>query len=222
MMRDGADMEPITTELTTDPRPQFAAAAETLRSVVAGVDPSQFDDPTPCTGMNVRELIDHVGMAVGRVTAAGNRLPLEEWPTEGFSVGDDVVAGIDDLVRNAVGAYDADRLTEQVQLPWTVMSGVDSLSMYTNELLVHSWDLATATGQDPHYDDDAIATADELMHRELPVPERSPMWEEFAKHMPEGIPFAKPFDDAVPVSDDASPIERLVAWNGRNPELRQP
>ncbi|MDE0803677.1 MAG: TIGR03086 family metal-binding protein [Acidimicrobiales bacterium] len=210
-------MEPTTTEPTTDPRPQFAASAETLRSVVACVDPSQFDDPTPCTGMNVRELIDHVGMAVGRVIAAGNRAPLEEWPTEGFRVGDDVTGGIDGLIAEAVDAFDDERLTEEVQLPWTVMSGVDSLSMYTNELLVHSWDLATATGQDPDFDDDAVATADELMHRELPVPERAPMWDEFAKHMPEGIPFEKPFGDAVPVPDEASPIERLVAWNGRQP-----
>jgi hypothetical protein len=29
--------------------------------------------------------------------------------------------------------------------------------------------------------------------------------------------FADPFADAVPVSDDAPLIDRLVAWNGRRP-----
>ena len=150
-------MEPTTTPLTTDPRPQFAAATETLRSVVAGVDPAQFDEPTACTEMDVRQLIDHLGMAVGRVTAAGHRRPLEEWPTEGDAVFDDAVAFIDGHIAEAV------------------------------------------------------------MRRELPLAERALMWEEYAEAMPEGIPFVKPFDDAVPVPDDATPIERLVAWNGRRP-----
>lgn len=214
---DGTGMEPTTTPLTTDPRPQFAAATETLRSVVAGVDPAQFDEPTACTEMDVRQLIDHLGMAVGRVTAAGHRRPLEEWPTEGDAVFDDAVAFIDGHIAEAVGAFDDDRLTEQVQLPWTVMSGADALAMYTNEVLVHTWDLANATGQDPVFDEGAVLAAEAVMRRELPLAERALMWEEYAEAMPEGIPFVKPFDDAVPVPDDATPIERLVAWNGRRP-----
>lgn len=209
-------METTTATLTTDPRPQFAAAAETFRGVAAGIDTDRLDDPTPCTDMNVRELIDHVRMAIGRVTAAGQRLPLEEWPTEGTHVGD-ALAGLDAVIDEAVGAVDDDRLTEQVQLPWTVMSGADSVAMYTNEILVHTWDLATATGQDPTFDEGAIAVAEAVMHRELPDPERGPMWEDFKEQMPEGIPFVAPFADAVPVPDDASPIVRLVAWNGRQP-----
>lgn len=205
------------TPAITDPRPQFAAAAETLRTVVAGIDPSQFDQPTPCTGMDVRELIDHVGMAVGRVTAAGRQQPLDEWPTEGFRVPDDVVAGIDALVSDAIAAWDAARLTDDVTLPWATLRGADALATYVNELLVHTWDLARATGQDPTFDDDAVAVAEAIMHQELPDPARGPMWEEFKAQMPEGIPFEPPFDDAVPVPDDASPIERLVAWNGRRP-----
>ena len=205
------------TPATTDPRPQFAAAAETFRSVAAGIDIDRLDDPTPCTDMNVRELVDHVRMAIGRVTAAGQRLPLEEWPIEGSHVGDDVVAGIDALIDEAIGAMDDDRLTEQVQLPWTVMSGADATAMYTNEILVHTWDLATATGQDPTFDEGAIAVAEAIMHRELPDPDRGPMWEDYKAQMPEGIPFVAPFADAVAVPDDASPIVRLVAWNGRQP-----
>lgn len=203
--------------ITPDTRPHFAAACETLRAVVGGVQPGELDRPTPCTDMTVRELVDHVGMALGRVTAAGRRRPLDEWPTEGFSVGEDIVAGIDGLVAEAVAAWDDERLGEQVELPWTVLPGNEALATYVNEVLVHSWDLATATGQDPAYDDEAVAVADALMHDQLPVPERAAMWEMFAEHMPEGIPFVAPFDDAVPVADDAPAIVRLVAWNGRRP-----
>lgn len=214
-------MEPTTTAPFThssDPRPQFAAAAGSLRDVVAAIEPDQFGRPTPCTGMNVRELIDHVGMAIGRVTAAGQRLPLDQWPTEEFSVGDDVVAGTDQVIAAAVAAWDDDRLTEPVELPWTTIPGAQALATYVNEILVHTWDLATATGQDAHYDDDAISVAEAIMHQELPVAERGPMWEAFKKQMPEGIPFEPPFADAVPVADDAPAIVRLVAWNGRQPD----
>lgn len=206
-------MEPTTT--ITDPRPQFAAAAETLRSVVAGIDASQLDQPTPCPDMNVRELVDHVGMAIGRVTAAGRRQPLEEWPTIGFSVGDDVVAGIDALVEEVNGAWSDERLTEDVTLPWTTLPGAEALATYVNEVLIHTWDLARATEQDPTYDEGAIAVAEAIMHQELPEPERGPMWEAFKAQMPEGIPFDPPFADAVPVADDAPSIVRLAAWNGR-------
>ncbi len=203
--------------ISPDTRPHFAAACETLRSVVAGVRPADLDRATPCTEMDVRQLVDHVGMALGRVTAAGGRKPLEEWPTEDFRVGGDIVAGIDGLVTEALAAWDDDRLGEQIELPWTVLPGNEALATYVNEVLVHTWDLATATGQEPEFDGEAIAVADALMHDQLPVPERAAMWEMFAEQMPEGIPFVAPFDDAVPVADDAPAIVRLVAWNGRRP-----
>lgn len=203
--------------ISPDTRPHFAAACDTLREVVVGIRPDDLDRPTPCTDMTVRQLVDHVGMALGRVTAAGGRKPLEEWPTEEFRVEDDIVAGIDGLVVEALAAWDDDRLVEQIELPWTVLPGNEALATYVNEVLVHSWDLATATGQHLEYDDEAIAVADALMHDQLPVPERAAMWEQFAEQMPEGIPFVVPFDDAVPVADDAPAIVRLVAWNGRRP-----
>lgn len=215
-------MEPTTTINTSttalaDPRPHFAAATETLRAVVAGVDPARFGDPTPCTGMTVRQLIDHIGMAVGRTAAAGDRRPLEEWPGDDFSVGDDVVADMDRLVAEANGAWDDDRLAETVTLPWATLSGAETLGTYTNEMLVHGWDLATATGQDPEWDAEAVAVADAVIHQQLPDAERGPMWEAYKEQMPEGIPFEPPFADAVPVPDDATPIDKLVAWNGRQP-----
>jgi uncharacterized protein (TIGR03086 family) len=209
------DMEPTTT--ITDPRPHFVAATETLRDIVAGIDPSQFDRPTPCTGMNVRELIDHASMAVGRVAAAGRGAPLEEWPTEGSSVGDDVDAALATLIEDATSAWSDDRLTEQIVLPWTTLSGADTMAVYVNEILVHSWDLARATGQDPTFDDGAIAVAEAIIHHQLPDAARGPMWEAFKAEMPEGIPFEAPFADAAPVPEDAPPIVRLVAWNGRQP-----
>ena len=55
------------------------------------------------------------------------------------------------------------------------------------------------------------------IQRELPMPDRAPMWAEAKASLPEGVPWADPFADAVPVGDDAPLIDRLVAWNGRTP-----
>ena len=37
------------------------------------------------------------------------------------------------------------------------------------------------------------------------------------RRVPEGVPVEVPFANAVDVSDDAPLIDRLVAWNGRQP-----
>ena len=35
-------------------------ATEQTKQVVVGVDPSRFDDPTPCSEYNVEQLADHI------------------------------------------------------------------------------------------------------------------------------------------------------------------
>ncbi len=186
-------------------------------AVVAGIEPDQFGAPTPCTDMTVRQLVDHVGMALGRVDAAGRGVPLAQWPTDGFSVGDDVTSGINALVAAATTAWDEDRLVDDIELPWATLSGADALATYINEMLVHTWDLATATGQTVEFDSEAVEVADVVIHEQLPDAVRGPMWATLRDQMPEGIPFVAPFADVVPVADEASPIDRLVAWNGRQP-----
>ena len=72
-------------------------------------------------------------------------------------------------------------------------------------MLTHTWDLATATGHTPAWDDEVVAGALVAVRRKLPTAERAP---------------AIPFADAVPVPDDAPVIDRLVAWQGRDPHWR--
>ena len=45
----------------------------------------------------------------------------------------------------------------------------EALRIYLSEVLVHSWDLAGATGQSPGWDDTAIEIALATMRAELPV-----------------------------------------------------
>ena len=94
--------------------------------------------------------------------------------------------------------------------------------MYANELLVHAWDLAAAIDARPEWDDDAIEVASASIHLELPDADRGPMWAAMAEQMPPGVPWEDPFANAVEVADQASAIERLVAWNGRDPHWTRP
>jgi hypothetical protein len=89
------------------------------------------------------------------------------------------------------------------------------LTSYFSELTVHTWDLAAATGQHPHWDD-AVVTAALESRQILPAENRRAVFEEISAAM--GLDeVAIPFAEAVPVSDSAPAIDRLVAWNGRDP-----
>jgi hypothetical protein len=89
------------------------------------------------------------------------------------------------------------------------------LTSYFSELTVHTWDLATATGQQPDWDDTVVAAA--LGARPIiPAENRRALFEQISNEM--GLDeVAVPFAEAVPIPDDAPAIDRLVAWNGRDP-----
>jgi len=206
------------TTVAQDPRPAFASAAALAASVAAAVRPDQLGLPTPCDGMDVRSLLDHLAMVFGRVASAGRGLPLEAWPGDDASAGDDWAATLRTAGDDALAAWADDRrLGEVLQLPWATMSGAECVGIYVNELIVHTWDLARATGQDPEWDDAAIEVAEACVRQQLPMAERGPMWAEAKAALPAGVPWADPFADAVPVPGGAPAIDRLVAWNGRRP-----
>jgi hypothetical protein len=100
-------------------------------------------------------------------------------------------------------------------LRWIHGSGAEVLVSYFPELTVHTWDLAAATGEHPDWDDTVVAAALGARHI-LPAENRRDLFEEISTAM--GLDeVAVPFAEAVPIPDDAPAIDRLVAWNGRDP-----
>jgi uncharacterized protein (TIGR03086 family) len=208
-----------TSTSTTDPRPILDRAIATCGAVIAGVRPEQLTEPTPCTDMDVRALLAHLVGVLDRVAALGNG----ENP---FAVSDTPVA--DDrwpdvwreAGRRAADAWSDDAVLERpMALPWIEGSGAEVLASYFSELTVHTWDLATATGQQPDWDDAVVAAAFDAARRILPAENRRALYEQVsaARGFDE---VAVPFAEAVPISDDAPAIDRLVAWNGRDPLRR--
>ncbi len=199
-----------------DPRPLYARAVALAGATIRGVRPDQVHAPTPCTQMDVAALLDHLVLVLERTAAIGRGEPaMSVTPvarTEGWADAWQAAAHANQA------AWGDEALDRKVTLPWTSMSGAEVLQMYTSEVTVHTWDLATATGQSPAWDDEVVATSLDAMRRDLPVEGRTAMIEEALKHLPPGAPATFPFGEAVPVADSAPLIDRLVGWTGRHPD----
>ena len=198
-----------------DPRMTFAKAVALATAVIGRVSPGQLANPTPCDDLDVAALLGHMVIVLRRVAALGR--------------GDDPFgAAVMAPVQGDVGpawmdaahdveqawAYDA-VLTRTMRLPWSECSGAAMLVSYLNEVTVHTWDLARATGQRPAWDPQIVSLAFDGI-RFLPGQNRAAVFEAMRASLPpEQRNFADPFADAVPVGDDAPLIDRLVAWNGR-------
>jgi uncharacterized protein (TIGR03086 family) len=202
-----------------DPRTHMARAVATAASAMDAVTAEQYDEPTPCAPMTVRDLQEHMVMVIRRVACAGRGDALETWPVGAPDVAEgEWAAAFRAGAHDVQAAWSEDALLDRpTQLPWGEFSGSEVLDVYTNELTVHTWDLARATGQTPDWDESVLATSLAAIHAQLPMADRTPMWEATKAMLPPEVPWEDPFANAVEVADDAPTIDRLVAWNGRTP-----
>jgi uncharacterized protein (TIGR03086 family) len=168
--------------------------------VVARTAPEDLDKPTPCPEWDVRALLTHfagVVVNMGRGAAGEALLP----PEQAFVVGDDIAGRFHAEAQRTLAAWRAQGLEGEVDvgagpMPATVAIGINLLDTST-----HTWDLARATSQPPQLPDDLAATVLELAQG-ITNPE-----------LRATVGIAPP----VPVGDDASPTDRLVAFMGRQP-----
>lgn len=204
----------------SDPRPLFATAVAIAEPVIAGVRADQLGLPSPCYEYDVQGLLAHLVFVLNRVAALGRG-------DEAFapnSLADaavehrDWVADWRAAAARVEEAWSDDvKLTQKVVLPWATMTGAEMLAMYVSEITTHTWDVAKATDQVPDWDNPVCQLALDAMHRDLPMADRTPMWEEFKANAPANFQFDAPFANAVAVGSDAPLIEQLVAWTGRQP-----
>lgn len=179
---------------------------ETIAStgkVVAGVRPSQLDDPTPCTQWDVRSLLNHVIGVAGAFSHVGEGTPINPPdPSVPTFEGDGYAAAYDAATARLLDAWRAPgALDTTIVLPIGEVPGVVAASINCVDVLVHGWDLARATGQDAglpsHLAEPALEFSRRLVGDEL----RS----------------AGAFGPEVPVAADAPAGDRLVAFLGRTP-----
>ncbi|WP_405889889.1 TIGR03086 family metal-binding protein [Streptomyces sp. NBC_00133] len=183
-------------------------AARAVAQLTAAVDDAWLADPTPCPKYAVRELLGHiVGLATAFRDAArkdlgpstntdpSSVLPVlhDDWRTV-------LPQRLDELVESWASpeAWDGHTQAGGVTLPAAIAGRVA-----VNELVVHGWDLARATGQAYSPDDASLQVAYELM---------KPTGDEESRG---GL-----FGPVVEVPESAPLLDRVVAVNGRRPDWR--
>ncbi|MBC2933330.1 TIGR03086 family metal-binding protein [Nocardioides sp. zg-1228] len=183
----------------------LAPAAEQLADVVVDVTDDQLSAPTPCEGRTVGQLLQHlVGLTLAFRAAADKEVgPLTDtspdeagWP--------DAEPGWREALAHQLPALAAAWRDPAAWEGMTRAGGVDLPGQVAglvalDEIVLHGWDLASATGQGFDCDD---ATAGALA--------------EFVDGFDtDGTPGM--FGPAVTVGADATPFERVLAASGRDP-----
>ena len=180
-------------------------AAQRLADLVAAVRDDQLAGPTPSGHYAVGDLVDHIGELAVAFTLAARK---EDGPgTEGASEGN--VANLPDDWRTRFPA-DLAALAEAWRAPeaWEGMARAGGIDMpgeiagvvALEEVVVHGWDLARATGHD-------FAAAPEELEAVIGF---------FASFPDEA---REPgFGLAHPVPDDAPLLDRAIAQSGRDPK----
>ncbi len=200
-----------------DPRSAFAAALGTAADVVERVRPADLDRPTPCTSYDVRALLGHLVAVVRRTAAIGQGLAFDAVPQVVTGVADDGWATALEAAQDEAWAVWSDDavLDRFIELPWIQAPGRIVLATYLNEVTVHTWDLATACGLGVEWDAGVVEAAMAAITVGLPAEGRAEHFEAAKAVMPPG--WEPPFTAAVEIGPDAPAIDRLVAWNGRDP-----
>lgn len=180
------------------PTDELACAEASLGVLQHVLHPIANDDwsrQTPCREFDIASLTDHLMNSITVIGGvAGAELPERD---RADSVERQVVAA----ARPALDAWHRRGLEGTVpfgenEAPAAVMAGVLSL-----EFLIHAWDYAMAMGRPVNAPD---SLADYVMGLARTI------------ITPQGRTTAG-FDDPVDVPDDASALDRLVAYTGRRP-----
>jgi uncharacterized protein (TIGR03086 family) len=176
-------------------------AAQRMARLVAAVPDDLLGQPTPCERYTVGDLLDHIGGAALAFTGAATKRPLEGAASgQAANLGDDWRTRIPRDVRALAeawgdpGAWTGMTRAGGVDLP-AEMAGVVAL----DEMVIHGWDLAKATGGSAGYDGPELEAVYDMV-------------QQFRSGGIEGL-----FGPLVPVSDDAPLLDRIVGLAGRDP-----
>ena len=189
--------------MTARPRPEtlVPVAAATFADVVAGLPDEGLGAPTPCPDYDVAGLLGHllhrgpqlVGAASKEGVPAGEQVPADPatWRAA-------LVALVDRLAEawSQPAAWEGTtRIEGPMEMPASTIGGI-----VLAEMVVHGWDLARATGQQPTWPGPLL----DQVHQDMTA------MAEMGRRM-------GAFGPEVAVSADASPLDRLLGVVGRDP-----
>jgi uncharacterized protein (TIGR03086 family) len=176
-------------------------ALASTRRYVAGTSLDQMADATPCEGWDVRTLLNHIvsGNEWAAELASGKTIEEVGDRLDGDVVGDEPLATYDASAQRAAAAFNAPGALEA---PCAVSYGPVPGEVYAGhrfiDVLIHGWDLAVATGQNPSLDPALVAACWEVVEPQAELLAGSGM-----------------FGTEQTATDDADPQTRLLAMLGR-------
>ncbi len=165
-----------------------------------------LERPTPCERYRVGDLLDHVGGFALAFRGAALKKPLAGGPSgDAANLGDDWRSRIPrDLLALAEAWRDSDAWTGMTAAGGVDLPGEVAGIVALDELVIHGWDLAKATGQPAGYDGPGLEAVLGMVLR-------------FRGSGIDGI-----FGDEVPIPDDASVFDRILGIAGRDPGWQPP
>lgn len=185
-------------------------AADRLRGVLAALGDADLFRPTPCPKASVGDLVDHIGTFA---VAFGQKA--------GGSAADTPGVGGPPPPADAgrLGADWRDRIDADLAAAWddpaawegmTTAGGIEMPSevagaVALDELLVHGWDVAVASGQAYDVSDEEVAAARGFVETFADVPRDGTL-----------------FGPEVAVDPDAPPFHQLLGLTGRDPAWSPP
>ncbi|MFD1718840.1 TIGR03086 family metal-binding protein [Georgenia deserti] len=195
---------------STSTVPDLEPAGAALAAAVAATDPGRLDAPTPCADWSVRHLLAHIDDLVTAFTAAAAKDlgPSTDTDTDPATRRSVLRPGwaerLPREIGTLVGAWrDPDAWTGMTRAGGVDLPGDVAGVVALDELVLHGWDLARATGQDYRIDETSAGIV--LGFTEQTAADPSPL-----------------FGPAVPVPDGAAAFTRALGLAGRDPEWQPP
>ncbi|MFJ3494105.1 TIGR03086 family metal-binding protein [Streptomyces sp. NPDC086091] len=185
--------------------PDLGPQARIVARLAAAVPDERLADPTPCPGTTVGALLGHVaGLSLAFRDAARKDLgpttdsaPDPSAPTLAPGWREDLPRVLDEL---AEAWRDPAARTGMTRAGGVDLPGEIAGLVAVDELVVHGWDLARATGQSYAPDPAALAAAHDFLLASAAEEDRG------------GV-----FGPVVPVPDDAPLLDRAIGLSGRDP-----
>ncbi|WP_210593271.1 TIGR03086 family metal-binding protein [Streptomyces sp. GESEQ-35] len=192
--------------MTDDAILDLGPQARVLARLADGVSEAQLAGETPCPEYAVRNVLGHLAGLAAAFRDAGRKSlgpttdtdPGGSLPDVGPGWREEMPKVLDEL---ADAWRDPAALTGMTRAGGFDMPGAVACAVAVDELVIHGWDLARATGQPYSPDPAALQASYDFLLAAADDPSRGG-----------GI-----FGPVVPVPDDASLLDRTVGLSGRDP-----
>ena len=175
-----------------------------LAQVVADIGDDQLGAPTPCRGSSVADLLDHVGGLCLAFTAAAAKDAGGRGPSaDGAQLAANWRTRIPGQLAQLAGAWQDDAAWSGMTIAGGLdMPGEVAGSVAINEVVVHGWDIAAATGHGYGCETELVQAAYAFAQSAV-------------AQSPDGSPGL--FGPPVAVPESAPLLDRLLGLTGRNP-----